>query len=343
MYCFATPLKKWKLFFSSFLVCTIFFFPLFQCHASSDKLTIYDQDKTYPGYTLFYSFLDERVVLLDMQGNVVYTWNLPIGGNPKPLPNGNILTHVPVGTGGNALVEVDWNESIVWSFNNKNFSFLHHDQEKLRNGNYLVLGSRFHNVPSIKQDILRDDFILEINRRGNIVWGWLTSDHFASFDFSDEALQLIWEGTRYDENNVDTFHSNSIQSLPENKWYDQGDTRFKPGNILVSQRNTNIVFIIEKESGEIVWKIGPNDNLTIGQHNANMIPRGYPGAGNILIFDNGGIGGYPLQRRAMSRIIEVNADKTIEWEYTASDSEQPDVHFLVCIWAVLKDSQMAIP
>lgn len=328
---FITPPKNWKLIFSTFLLWTIFFSPLFQCYASSDKLTIHDQYRAYPGFTLFYSFSNKRVVLLDMQGNVVYSLNMRIpGGNPEPLLNRNILAHNRVGTGGNSLVEVDWDGNIVWEIYNRNYS-LHHDQERLKNGNYLVLGSKAHNAPSIKQGILQDDFILEINRRGNIVWGWLTSDYFDSFDFSDEALQLIWEGTNWkaplDDYNFDIFHSNSIQSLPKNKWFDQGDVRFKPGNILVSQRNTNTVFIIDKESGEIVWKIGPENNITIGQHNANMIPQGYPGAGNILIFDNGGKAGYPLQTRDMSRVIEVNSDKAIEWEYTASDSGQPNIHF----------------
>lgn len=32
----------------------------------------------------------------------------------------------------------------------------------------------------------------------------------------------------------------------------------------------------------------------IGLHHAHIIPDGLPGAGNILLFDNGGIAGYGL-------------------------------------------------
>jgi hypothetical protein len=52
-----------------------------------------------------------------------------------------------------------------------------------------------------------------------------------------------------------------------------------------------------------VWRIGPDYDTTpelrelgwiIGQHHAHMIPQGLPGAGNILVFDNGGWAGYGL-------------------------------------------------
>lgn len=56
------------------------------------------------------------------------------------------------------------------------------------------------------------------------------------------------------------------------------------------------------KTGKIVWKIGPNWNdedikhidFIIGPHHAHLIPQGLPGAGNILVFDNGGWGGYGL-------------------------------------------------
>ncbi len=63
---------------------------------------------------------------------------------------------------------------------------------------------------------------------------------------------------------------------------------------------TNIIAITDKESGKIVWQVGPDYDRNpalreigwiIGQHHAHMIPRGLPGEGNILVFDNGGFAG----------------------------------------------------
>jgi hypothetical protein len=50
----------------------------------------------------------------------------------------------------------------------------------------------------------------------------------------------------------------------------------------------------------------------VGQHHAQMIPHGLPGAGNILVFDNGsysgygGPDGYPKHARRWSRVLEFN-------------------------------------
>ena len=53
-------------------------------------------------------------------------------------------------------------------------------------------------------------------------------------------------------------HINSMCVLGENKWYDQGDERFHPDNIIIDARNSNILAIISKETGDIVWRVGPD-------------------------------------------------------------------------------------
>ncbi|WLE98566.1 MAG: arylsulfotransferase family protein [Candidatus Electrothrix communis] len=297
-------------------------------------VTIHNDLEAYQGYTIFTSYAEKRVILIDMDGNEVHTWDYDgkLGDNPKLLDNGNILTayNIPPSTGqvGVALVELDWEGNIVWQFHDDDYAYLHHDFEKNKNGNYLILGARIQYLPLISpNNKIQNDFIIEVDSAGNIIWEWFTSDHFDQFGFSDEAEQIIQKGTQDLEDKSDIFHTNSIQYLPENKFYDQGDMRFKPGNILVSQRSTNIVFILDKDSGDIVWKLGPEDNITIGQHNANMIPKGYPGAGNILLFDNGGKAGYPEETRPWSRVIEINDEKNIQWEYSSVQNVQSAWHF----------------
>lgn len=51
-----------------------------------------------------------------------------------------------------------------------------------------------------------------------------------------------------------------------------------------------------------------------------MIRGGLPGAGNILIFDNGSDGGYPKKARIYSRVIEIDpVTKEIVWQYCGND------------------------
>jgi hypothetical protein len=132
-------------------------------------------------------------------------------------------------------------------------------------------------------------------------------------------------------------HVNSMSALGPNKYYDNGDNRFHPDNIIWSARETNIIAITDKQSGKIVWKIGPSYNTSkalkklgwiIGQHHTHMIPRGLPGEGHILIFDNGGWAGYGAPNpgaptgvknalRDYSRVLEIDpVSLEIIWQYT---------------------------
>ena len=62
----------------------------------------------------------------------------------------------------------------------------------------------------------------------------------------------------------------------------------------------------------------PVDSVA-GQHDAHIIPKGLPGAGNVLIYDNQGSAGFPpvyLELFQGSRVIEVDpTTKEIVWQY----------------------------
>ena len=134
----------------------------------------------------------------------------------------------------------------------------------------------------------------------------------------------------------DWMHMNSMSTLGPNKFYDSGDKRFHPDNIIWDGRQTNIIAIIDRKTGKIVWQLGPYFTATkalrkigqiIGQHHAHMIPRGLPGEGNILLFDNGGAAGYGAPnpgaptgfdnaRRDFSRVLEFDPiTLEIKWQY----------------------------
>ena len=89
--------------------------------------------------------------------------------------------------------------------------------------------------------------------------------------------------------------------------------------------------------GDIIWRVGPDygpgtlwESLgqIIGPHNAHMIPATLPGGGNILVFDNGGTGGfgarradcsgtYPNALSDYSRVLEFNPTTyEIVWQYS---------------------------
>lgn len=80
-----------------------------------------------------------------------------------------------------------------------------------------------------------------------------------------------------------------------------GDERFHPDNIIWSARNANILGIIDKKTGKIVYRIGPDFSKTelgwiFGPHHFHLTTQGLPGEGNFLVFDNGGWAGYGAPR-----------------------------------------------
>ena len=61
-----------------------------------------------------------------------------------------------------------------------------------------------------------------------------------------------------------------------------------------------------------------------GQHDAQIIPKGLPGAGNLLVFDDQGGAGFPpapLGIYGGSRVLEIDpVKKEIVWQYTGAAS-----------------------
>jgi len=160
-----------------------------------------------------------------------------------------------------------------------------------------------------KMNGLQSDCIAEVTPSGAVVWDWKSHDH------------LDLDGWCRNDPSSNWIHFNHIQPLPENRWYDAGDLRFKPGNILVSGRSLGFIFIIEKETGEIVWRYyGDYNGGLSGQHSPLMIGKGYPGEGNILVYDNGQS---PLRQDmhgGRTYILEINPSSSgIVWAYSGGD------------------------
>jgi len=287
-------------------------------------LTVCKPDKVQPGYTIYCVKGYDKAIMLDIEGKEVHTWTIPrMSANIKPLPEGRILAFTSSEDKGkafdsDALKEFDWDGILCWEFLlPEGFMSFHHDFQRLPNGNSLIMTAKLRTVPQIPHEV-RDNIIIEVNKDKDIVWQWSTLDHYDQLGLSDEAKDMIAGKAGLS----DVFHSNSIQALPPNQ-YEADDSRFKSGNILVSQRHTNLVFIIDKETGDIVWR---TQQPTVGQHHASMIPSHLQGSGNIILFDNGGYGGYPSVWRLFSRITEFNPllDKGT-WSYSANKTDHRPV------------------
>ncbi|MEJ2586544.1 MAG: aryl-sulfate sulfotransferase [Deltaproteobacteria bacterium] len=337
--------------------------------------TLFDPGKCWSGYTLFIA-REIGCALLDMNGNVVHLWKGLHGFPTKLLPGGQAMASLGVRSPRYGfmdymdVVQVDWDGNVVWKFDHYEYiedpgqegmwmARQHHDYQRegspvgyyapgltplVDRGNTLILGHKDVKDSRISDKPLLDDVIYEVNWEGDIIWEWVCSEHFDEMDFSEAARNALCRNPTMvvGKGEVgDWMHMNSISTLGPNRWYDQADERFHPDNIIWDGRQTNIIAITDKESGRIVWQIGPDYDRSqalrelgwiIGQHHAHMIPRGLPGEGNILVFDNGGFSGYGSPNpgaptghnnalRDYSRVIEFDPiTLKVIWQYSYEEA-----------------------
>ena len=275
---------------------------------------VYDQSKTYKGYTLFAPMYDGNAWLIGMDGRVVHRWQMknPPGVYGKLLPNGNLMwmdrgldANEALDGGASAIIEVDWDGNEIWRYNDTG---LNHDFVCLPNGNILIM--RFVYLPDdIRKKVnvglpgselpdkkMYSNNIQEITRDGKVVWEWNHWDHFSPE--KDVECPLVTRKIYGYTNSFDIFPN---------------------GDILISVRHLNTIARISKKTGRVIWRWGP-EHLLGHQHSVSVLDNG-----NIMIFDNGLHRNPPLVKdeahseigeAEFSRVVEVNP-KTDEivWEY----------------------------
>jgi hypothetical protein len=209
-------------------------------------------------------------------------------------------------------------------------------------GRTLVLSHRNVVNAAIHEQSLEDDRLLEVDGSGSVVWDWSANEHVDELGFSAAAREAI-RGANINKAraSVDWLHVNSATYVGPNRWFDAGDERFRPDHVLISSREANILAIVGRD-GRVVWRMGPDYRESeatralgqvIGQHHAHLIPKGLPGAGNLLVFDNGGAAGYGaptpaapngvnVVSRGSSRVLEIDpvTFKKV-WEYSLGGTE----------------------
>lgn len=287
------------------------------------------------------------VPLIDMNGKVVHKWMNVEGQPAKVLPGGNLLATLVYydpnnwtsrKTEGATVVEMDWDGKIVWEFSKyvekpatadmiklsaKTFwsSNQHHEiqregnpvgyhspgMEYKKDGNTLIAASKMVNGKETGT-------LYIVGKAGNIVWEWVYAEHekeYKAKGIADFQNTASWVGP--------------------NKWYSQDPVKyaaFHPENI-ISDDGQEVIYIIDHKTGGVAWQLGPkfdkDDPLrSLGMmlpetgfkglpgggmiHHAHMIPKGLPGEGNILVFNNG---------MPISEVLEIDPVTMKKvWEYS---------------------------
>jgi hypothetical protein len=245
----------------------------------------YLPEKTSSGYNVVL-FRRRVPMIIDMNGRVVHIWPKVRGAGRVRLGRDGHLLVMGID---NLIKEYDWNGNLRWFHQLPDKHDLpHHDLVRLANGNVLLLAHDGHTHAG---------YLREVDADSEVVWEWRAVDHIDSFP-------------TWDPESNDPIHMNSIRELPQNRWHAAGDERFRPGNILVSARNLDTIFIIDKASGEVVWKF--SDGLD-RQHEAVMDDQGWLGDDLILFFNNGLTNRFRYRRSLVQAIEPLSGE--VVWEY----------------------------
>ncbi|MHC1787932.1 aryl-sulfate sulfotransferase [Solidesulfovibrio sp.] len=254
------------------------------------------------------------------------------------------------GSGG-VIEEYDWNGNLVWQyFYSDTEEFQHHDFIVMPSGNILFIAGEvisgdealaLGRAPTKLLDgFLVADKLVEVRPQGfsggEIVWEWRAIDHIvqdvnpakANYGVVADHPELI--DFNYDGRPIFPDGWNHLNSVD----YDEATDR-----ILVNSRNSNEFWIIDHSTttaeaaghtggnsgagGDLLYRWGNpeaydagtrDDRQLNGQHNAKWIDEGLPGAGNVLVFDNGA----DRLDGKYSRVLEIAVPTTADGGYARS-------------------------
>jgi hypothetical protein len=330
-------------------------------------------DKVSPGVTLidpgyrkpFYLINNDKEVIGEFSGDYYSFMQL--------LPNGNILgssnmysdTFRDGGGHTGCIEEYRPDSSLVWRLALASDDYIHHhDLHKLANGNVLaVIWERVSTEEAIAlgrnpEHVAENgnfwfEGIIEVNPlTAEVVWEWSLKNHvIQDFDPNKANFGLIADNPGKLDINAINFNDDGsvsddwthVNAMDYNESLDQ---------IVISANYMYEVFVIDHsitafdaqgDAGDFLYRWGNPGNYGVGdessqmlyaQHDVHWIPEGFPGAGNIMIFNNGVEPDQPYTT-VVEFTPDMNADGTynlgedgaygpteLAWEYVPKKGEE---------------------
>ena len=182
----------------------------------------------------------------------------------------------------------------------------YHDIRLLDNGGYILncYDSTYIELELPMPQLVRDILVIqEFDVNDNLILNWNALDHLSLYDYPNLNLASP---------EITFMHGNSIEIDFDN-------------NLLLSNRVSNEVIKIDRNTGDIIWIMGgPLNEFTFlddplngfnKQHDARRIDNG-----NITLFDNGTQHQPMLSRAVEYEVDELNKTARLVWAYNHPDS-----------------------
>jgi hypothetical protein len=274
------------------------------------RITVTKNTNPAPGQIYFANIFDPSNVFyrirVNNDGTIAFA--KAMGGNAatdyRANPNG---TYSWVNYNLHAAYIADTNDKIIDSIKGANgFPIDIHEFRYTPDGNYLIIADddavtdMSQLIPGgMKNAVVRFPVIQEFDKKHHLIFEWNTKDYFNVLDGYNQL---------YTASFIDFSHMNSLDVDAD-------------GNILASNRNMNELTKVDIQTGEIIWRMGGNNNTFTflkdhygfsGQHHFRRIANG-----NFTGFDDGN---YRPGTSTFSRAIEYKLDQpnltaTEVWEF----------------------------
>ena len=288
----------------------------------------YDAARTEPGYTLYTLAGDLSAHLIDMNGQELHRWSLSrdevmpsavketrtFFGMFEPqveaghlFANGDLLLvyeQKAIGASDTLLVKLDKNSRILWKTQVK----VHHAVAVVDDNIYALTSET--KPPALQPAVPNLAGVPVIDESLSILAAdGVASSRHSILDAMANTKNMCLTDTVPSSERIDPLHSNSLDVLtPQTARFIPGA---KPGNVLLSLRNLDMLVVMDLDSDTIVWALRGSWRR---QHDAKMLPNGH-----ILLFDNqGGL-------TSRSRVLEVlPATGAIVWSFRGTDNDALD-------------------
>ena len=286
-----------------------------------------------PGLTLVTRIGVERQLsadIIDLQGNIIHQWkvdwfklwpdakHIPEKDMPREQPGTHIHGAVVMKNGdlifnfeNKGLIRLNRNSEVVWRLP----YMTHHSIHRHDDGNLWVSGRKNHNqrisrLPHLYPPFY-EDTILIVSPEGKILKEWNVADILQN----NGHTGLLYLGTLNNDSTAlrgktDIFHLNDVE--PFSHRFKEGF--FTQGDVLVSLRNINTVFVFNSETDKIKY-------MSIGQFVRQHDPDFIDG-NTFSVFDNNNNNTIKRESR-QSRIVVVSAKDNIHEVYFAGSTENP--------------------
>ena len=291
-----------------------------------NQISVPEADEAYRGVNLVTRIAsDQRLVaeVINMDGQSIHEWHidwfsiwpdaehLPKDARPRTKPGTHIHGAVVMEEGDLilnfehlGLVRLGRDSKVVWRLPYQT----HHSIHRHDDGNLLVCGQRHHAESSARFPNRIVPFaeytILEVTPGGRIVEEWSVAELL----HENGLAGLLFLGSLENESTQvhgDVLHLNDVEPFPAT----MKEGFFSQGDVLVSLRNINTVFVFNRHSRKIRYH---STGWFVRQHDPDFID-----GDRFSVFDNNNIA--PEGHGQQSRIVMVSArDNTLEVVFEGS-------------------------